>query len=189
VGATKSNFLYRNGVLAALSETLVVIQAHRKSGSRNACAWARDLGRPVWAMTSAPWMTSFGGTADEIELRGARPLCSATQLLLALGLEQRRPPRRPRPAAEARQLPLEPRKPGRARPSSRIPETPPEPPSAEPWTADESLVFSKVSKRAQHVDQIVDATGLQVPSVATALLTLSLKDVVVEGPDGFFRRT
>jgi hypothetical protein len=39
-----------------------------------------------------------------------------------------------------------------------------------------------------HIDQVVAATGLRVPPASTALLTLALKDVVVEGPNGFFRR-
>jgi len=176
---SRHNLLYRNGILAGLTEALVVIQAHYQSGSRNACSWARDLGRPVWAMTAAPWMLSFCGSSMDIELGLARPLCSARQLLTALGLGY--------PAA-APQLALPYGTNGRARANVRIPETPPEPPKVEPWTDEETLVFSVLSTAPRHVDQIVDRTGLQVPPVVTALLTLSLKDVVVEGPDGFFRR-
>jgi DNA processing protein len=176
---TTQNLLFRNGVLAALSEALVVIQAHHQSGSRNACNWARDLGRPVWAMTAAPWMLSFCGSSLDIELGLARPLCSPRQLMKALGLGYgTQPPQLALP------LPTN----GRARANVRIPETPPEPLVAEPWTEDEKSVFSALSTAPRHVDQIVDRTGLQVPPVVTALLTLSLKDVVVEGPDGFFRR-
>ncbi len=175
---SRQDLLYRNGILAALSEALVVVQAHYQSGSRNACGWARDLGRPVWAVTAAPWMLSFCGSSMDIELGLARPLCSARQLLLALGLA----------APMARQLALPLARTGRARANVRIPETPPEAPRAEGWTKEENIVYSTLSTTPRHVDQIVDGTGLQVPPVATALLTLSLKDVVVEGPDGFFRR-
>jgi DNA processing protein len=45
-----------------------------------------------------------------------------------------------------------------------------------------------VLPRPTHRDQIIEKTGLPTGSVNTALLTLSLKDVVVEGPGGFFRR-
>jgi DNA processing protein len=177
--AMPANYLFRNGILAALSEALVVIQARLQSGSRNACGWARELGKPVWAMTAAPWMPSFCGSSLDIELELARPLCSPRQLLRALGLGY---------SPDAPQLALPYRGNGPARANVRIPETPPEPPVEEPWTDAENTVFSVLSTGPQHVDKIVDRTGLQVPSVATALLTLSLKDVVVEGPDGFFRR-
>jgi predicted Rossmann fold nucleotide-binding protein DprA/Smf involved in DNA uptake len=42
---------------------------------------------------------------------------------------------------------------------------------------------------AQHIDEIAAKSGLCMSALATALLTLALEDVVVEGPDGFFRRT
>jgi len=42
--------------------------------------------------------------------------------------------------------------------------------------------------RPVHIDRIVAQTALPARSAVTALLTLSLKDVVVEGPDRFFRR-
>jgi DNA processing protein len=178
-GVDDDNFLYRNGVLAALSEALVVVQAHYQSGSRNACAWARQLGRPVWAMTAAPWMSSFCGSSMEIEEQRARPLCSARQLLKALGLAH---------PAGAPQLALPYDADGPARPSARILRTPPEALPEGGWTPEESAVISATSADPMHIDQIADRTGLGIPPLRTALLTLSLKDVVVEGPDGFFRR-
>jgi DNA processing protein len=177
--SVRHNFLYRNGVLTAFSEALVVIQAHYKSGSRNACLWARDLGRPIWAMTAAPWMSEFCGSSEEIELGRARPLCSSKQLLDALGLGRSTP---------SPQLRLLPESNGRARANVRIPGPPRKALEREALDGDEKLVFSALSAAPRHVDQIVDRTGLGVPPVVTALLTLSLKDVVVEGPDGFFRR-
>ncbi len=40
----------------------------------------------------------------------------------------------------------------------------------------------------KHLDELVALSGVPAPSAATALLTLALEDVVVEGPPGFFRR-
>lgn len=177
---TRGSFLYRNGILAALSEVLVVVQARLQSGSRNAVLWARDLGRPVWAATSFPWEPAFRGSAEEIERGHARPLCSIGQLMRALGLGS--------PAARIRQLPLPYAKTGRARPAGRIPAGPPDPLPDPSWTDEEKVVVSELCTDPKHVDQIVEATGLTVPLAATALLTLALKDVVVEGPNGFFRR-
>lgn len=176
---TRKRLLYRNGVLAALAEALVVVQAHFQSGSRNAAAWARSLNRPVWAMTAAPWMLSFCGTSSDIERGLAQPLCSSRQLFRALQLGDPTPgpqlslfvPKRP-PAKLIRRIPEDARK---------APET-------EAWSTEERLVFTSLLTEPMHLDQIIEITGLPVPPVVTALLTLRLKDVVVEGPDGFFRR-
>ena len=64
----------------------------------------------------------------------------------------------------------------------------PEAPETDSWTEDEKAVFSVLSERLQHADEVVARTGLRTGPTLTALLTLSLKDVVVEGPDGFYRR-
>ena len=176
---TTDSLLYRNSVLAALSEVLVVVQAHFKSGSRNATGWARSLGRPVWAVTSAPWMTGFAGSLLEIEEEKARPLCSAAQLFRALQLDPPDDVQHGAPKTE---------KHGRAPFSRGSRKPPPKPPETGAWSSDEKSVFSKVLMRPVHIDRIVAQTALPARSAVTALLTLSLKDVVVEGPDRFFRR-
>ena len=176
------SFLYRNGVLVALSEVLVVVQATFASGSRNAANWARSLKKPVWAVTAAPWMTAFGGSLDEIRHKRAQPLCSAEQLFEELGLPT------PVRVVDGVDGAVRPKKHGRAPFSRRASAPPPGPVDAGGWSADEKLIFSRLLTHPLHVDQIADRTALPAGSTATALLTLSLKDVVVEGPDGFFRR-
>jgi DNA processing protein len=187
-GHDKDRLKYRNGILTVLSEALVVVQARFKSGSRNAAAWARSLGRPVWAVAAAPWMDDFNGSLVEIE-HGATPLCSAEQLFRALGLD--RPPAPPPvdlatlviggPATRTSNRKLE-------RESVRGLEAPRKRVDAGAWSPEENAVFSVVLRKPIHRDQIVEETGLAAGSVSTALLTLSLKDVVVEGPEGLFRR-
>jgi DNA processing protein len=176
---TEHSFLYRNSVLAALSEVLVVVQAHFKSGSRNATGWARSLGRPVWAVTAAPWMTGFAGSLSEIEEEKAKPLCSAAQLFRELKLD---------PPDDLHHGAPETEKNGRAPFSRGARKPPPKPPETGSWSPEERLIFSKLLMRPVHIDQIVAQTALPARSAVTALLTLSLKDVVVEGPDRFFRR-
>jgi hypothetical protein len=44
-----------------------------------------------------------------------------------------------------------------------------------------------LSTDPRHLDTIALQACLGVSSTVTALLTLALEDVVVEGPDGFFR--
>jgi DNA processing protein len=176
---TRETLRYRNGVLAALSETLVVVQARYKSGSRNAAAWARSLDKPVWAVTAAPWMSDFCGSIAEIERGTARPLWSIQHFFAHLGLAppKKQTPATTRPAGKAS------RTPSRTN-SARASQSPLE----APFSDEEKLVFSSLLTRSLHIDEIVTRSTLPAASAATALLTLSLKDVVVESPDGFFRR-
>lgn len=47
---SRSNFLARSRLLAALSEGTVVVEAAMRSGARTTAAWSRELGKPVMAM-------------------------------------------------------------------------------------------------------------------------------------------
>ncbi len=174
IPAAKHRFLDRNRILVALSEAVVVIQARLQSGSRNATTCARNLGIPVWMPPAPPWglfRDKFGGTLDSIEHGDAVPLVSEAQLLRSLGVEPPKPIRTRRPKVSSRPLEASP---------TVVPD--------ETWTEDEILVFSKTSLVREFVDSIIHKSALPTPRVRTALLTLSLKDVVVEGPDGYFRR-
>lgn len=53
---------------------------------------------------------------------------------------------------------------------------------------DAHAVYETLSHNPKHPDQIALETGLSTSAVATALLTLALGDVVVEGSAGLFRR-
>ena len=191
--ATTNTFMYRNGVLAALSVALVVVQARYASGSRNAARWARSMGRKVWAVTAFPWSGEFCGSHAMIQEEAAKPFCTTRHFFKSLGLGRpvEAPPVDPASLLiGARRVPgpRRSKKHGRASFSRVVPEDPPKPLATGSWTPEERLIFSMVLTHPVHVEEIVDVTALPVPSVTTALLTLSLKDVVVEGPDGFFRR-
>ena len=149
-----TNFRYRNGVLVALSETLVVVQAALQSGSRNACALGRELGTAGLGVPGAPWMTAFCGSQLEIEPSRRSPLLLARQLFRALGL--RAPPTSPTAAPHA------PPKSGRApRPADAFRDPSGAARDEASWTTEEKLVFSMLFDRPRHVDQIVDRTGLR----------------------------
>ena len=49
-------------------------------------------------------------------------------------------------------------------------------------------VLDAVGNEPRHMDELVLRSALPTSAVATALLTLALENVVVEGPSGFFRR-
>ncbi len=161
-------YFTRNGVLAALADALVVVQAGFKSGARNASAKARKLGRPVWTIVPAPWeretagsdgpAPDFAGCIEELRL-GARLLTGTAELLASVGLNRHDP--------------------------ENVPSTPS---PRRPLDATEVRVMKALSSAPRHPDEVALRLGLPAHTVATALLTLALEDVVVEGPGGFFRR-
>lgn len=176
----------RNGVLVGLAERVVVVQARVQSGSRNAATWARKLGRALHVLPATPWTPGFEGSVLE-GANGARALWSHESFFAELGLP---PPRVTDPRATYGGIACRPTPIKRHRtpvvPSARRVVPRPDP---EPWTDDETAVFSAISHAPVQQDAIIERTGLGAAATLTALLTLSLRDVVVEGPDGFFRRT
>ncbi|MBX3212314.1 MAG: DNA-processing protein DprA [Labilithrix sp.] len=177
---------FRNGVLVGLAECVVVVQAGPRSGSLNAIGWARHLRRRLFLVPGSPWDPAFEGTATEGARGGVEVLWSTEQLFLALGLPA---PAMNDPAAawsgiKPRPRPVRPYR-GRRQSYSDTPLFRVDPST---WTEDEKSVFSILSLAPTQQDTVVDRVGLPTSSTLTALLTLSLKDVVVEGPDGFFRR-
>jgi DNA processing protein len=158
-----ANFLRRNGVLVALADAVVIVQAGAPSGTLNAASWARRLGRTLWAVPGPPWDPRFTGCRAAIDA-GARVVTSIKGLLRVLGL-----PRDPLGAA------------------------PPPPPSRPRAPAiDDPIgkaIFAACAGGPQHIDKIAENAGLCVSEAQTRLLTLALENVLVEGPEGFYRRT
>jgi DNA processing protein len=156
-------FLARNEVLVALADALVVVQARSlRSGALHAATCARKLGKPLWVVPAAPWMSDFAGSLKLLE-QGARALTSTGPLLRSLGLS---PSFDGAPAA---------------------PEFEPEP-RGHALSSSEYSVLRSLSDVPCHMDAIVARANESVQAVAGALLTLALENVVVEGPPGFFRR-
>jgi DNA processing protein len=161
-------FLARNRVLAALAHALVIVEAGLESGARNAASWAYKMKRPVWVVVPAPWQhpstaaggrkPDFAGCLKELE-RGAKLLADTDALFTAVGLN---------------------------RDGSKT--NPNGPLFARPLEEAEVRVLKALSSTPQHTDEVALRVGLDAPTVTTALLTLALEDVVVEGPGGFFRR-
>jgi DNA processing protein len=177
----------RNGVLVALSEHVVVVEAAPRSGSRNAARWGRRLGRPVFVVPGPPWEWGFLGSIEELMAGGASALWAIPPFFEELGLP---PPEIDDPASflDCVKLPHPPRARRRTVPRQTYSDPPLERLDPASLTEEESLVFSSLFGAPMHQDEVVDRTGLPASAAVTALLTLSLKDVVVEGPDGFFRR-
>lgn len=61
-------------------------------------------------------------------------------------------------------------------------------PPPRPLRPDERSLVQQLRNEPIHVDELVLATSLPIGRVSSALLTLALDNVVVEGPAGYFRR-
>jgi DNA processing protein len=156
----RSRFLQRNAVLVALADVFVVVQARIPSGALNAASWARRMGRPRWTVCPLPWSHDPDFAGCDVERRlGARALTSITFFLEAIGM-----PAQPPKAAVQRTLAV-----GR--------------------NAAESAVLHALEGGPRHIDELVARCAVPYPEVMTALLTLALDDVLVEGPEGSYRLT
>lgn len=178
---------FRNLVLMGLSEAVIVVQAALKSGSRSTISKARELERRIFLVPSVPWDLDYEGTMHEGTRGGVEPVWSIEHVFDKLGLP--RPDAHDPNAPSWRNLPHPP-KPRRQNNKERrtYGSAPLFPVDRGQWSEDEKLVFSTLCSAPTQQDQIIERVGLPTSSTLTALLTLSLKDVVVEGPDGFFRR-
>jgi DNA processing protein len=160
--AQRVGFLARNEVLVALADAVVVVQAGLKSGALRAASCARRLNRPLWVVPVPPWepwsRPDFDGSRKLLG-EGARPLMSTDSFLATLGLGHEATPRSDGTA-----------------------------PTTHSLSPIELGVFSATSTDPRHIDAIVEHAHLSAQAVSTALLTLALENVVVEGPPGFFRR-
>ena len=164
--ALRHNFFLRNSVLVALADLVVVVQAGIPSGALNAAAWARKLRRPLWVVAGAPWMTGFRGCHAELARGGAHLLTSIKAVLRAAGLLLRTN-LAPSPSSSDGAHPV-----GLSR----------------TFSPQEKALLLATGRTPRHVDEIASRAGLPASALGTLLLTLALEDVVVEGPDGFFRR-
>jgi DNA processing protein len=176
----RAGFLVRNGILVALADAVVVVQAGFPSGALRAAACARRLKRPLWVVAVPPWepwsRPDFEGSRNLLA-EGARPLLSTESFLATLGMC----PRLAEGGATAGPPP-----PGVASADPFLNTLPSLP--SRPLSDTERLVLSSTSTDPRHLDAIVEHAHLPTQAVSSALLTLALENVVVEGPPGFFRR-
>jgi DNA processing protein len=171
MAALPGNFLYRNGVLVALADAVVIVEAGIPSGTYSAASLARKQGRPIWAVAGPPWDARFAGCRKAIE-DGARVVTSTEALLAALGLAD---------DTRSSQLPL-------LEASPRRPASPSPPPLPAHLGSLERSLAETCSAEPRHIDEIASRSRVCARDAATGLLTLALENVVVEGPEGFFRR-
>ncbi len=100
VGAKPNSykFLARNGLIAALSQAVIVIEAPARSGSLRTAHAANDLGRQVFVVPATIDMLSFAGSHALIR-DGATLVDHPDQVLEAIGLEAAPPQAKRAPAS------------------------------------------------------------------------------------------
>ncbi len=155
-------FLERNRLVAAMTRLVVVVQAPVRSGALSTAAWARRLGRPVFAVPASPWDPRGAGCLALLRQGGA--ICTRARDVLsvaALGLGE--PPRRGSCLTEnsSRSVDLD---------------------------ADGKAVMSSLGPRGRHVDEIARTVGLPVARVQHALLELRLLGLIKEQGSGRYAR-
>jgi DNA processing protein len=213
--ADRPRFLQRNFVLAALTLATVVVQAPVRSGARNTARAARSLGRLLCVVPQAPWCTLGAGCVCELR-RGARPVRNAADVVDALEdsrfLLSAGPGARPRAegrakgARAARQAALDleagekqalgPKADSAAIPAGHAgrselgcgPGRLEKDLDLQDLSDHERAALAALGPRPQHLDEVCEATGRPAGAMAQALLTLTLRAIVVEGPAGQYRR-
>ena len=168
--ADRGIFFARNACLVALSHLVVVVESPVRSGARNAAAYARRLGRPLFVVPAAPWHSNGRGCLAELQL-GAQVLISVKDLLRALR-EQNLHAVGPTPWAL--------REPWPQQESLKFSETSPPVPAR-------AAVLEAVRRGAGSSDEICLGTGLPAGRVSELILTLRLEGVLVTDSSGRLR--
>ncbi|HEX3777702.1 MAG TPA: DNA-processing protein DprA [Polyangiaceae bacterium] len=167
VPATRSAFFPRNAVLVALAHVVVVVESCCRGGARNAAAYARRLGRPLFAVPYPPWHKKGRGCVAEL-LLGARPLRGAKDLLKALAAQNLHAVSTAAELSRARQ-------PQQEILNFTAVSTP---------EAARVAVLDAVRRGAASADEICLRTGLSAGRVSELILTLRLEGVLVTHPSG-----
>lgn len=187
----RHQFLERNGLMVALSQAVVVVEAPLRSGSRNAAKWARRLGRPCLVVPSPPWNERGRGCIVELQL-GAHALGGPDDVLrvvearAALGDTPSAPGGSvargasagvgaSAGACRARVKPPEKRR--------RGPRAPPPVPALEDGSVG-SAILRALRDGARFADEVADVLGVSLPEVNHAVLLLTLRGEVDQGPAG-----
>ena len=168
--AHPSRFFLRNGVLVALSVAVVVVEAGAPSGSLNAAAWARRLGRPLYACAGPPWAEGLrGGT--QLVAQGARIVRSTASLVEELSVLCAAPSL---PFAAPADATLGDDAAGGTAPWE----------DGIPLDDDERAVAAACTAAPSYRDALLLTTGLSGSQLAAVILRLQLRGLLQELPSG-----
>lgn len=156
----KQNFVARNRIVAGLTEATVVIESKDRGGSLITAGLANDYGRDVFAFPGRPSDEIARGCNELIRKNRAALICSADDLIYAMGWEQKNT--RQTSLAETLFAQL---------------------------SAEEEAVMNALRQEedGMHVNAIAEASGLSFPETSSILFGLELKDLVRALPGSRYR--
>ncbi len=172
VGADRPHFFHRNGVIAASTRALLVIEAGIPSGTANAAATARRLERPVAVVPWLPLATWNRGNAMELTEHRAWPVFTPDQVV-ALAVRGS--------TATVREC-------RRRKPTEDVVEEVEQAAVALPEPVDplERWILALLRHTPMHVDSLCIATTRTAPEIGRALFALAVEGLVRERTPGLW---
>ena len=164
------NFPQRNRIISGLSIGVVVVEAARNSGALITADFAAEQGREVFALPGKVSSATSGG-ANQLIKDGAKLVETVDDIMEELKLVEIKP--------------LE----GKAK--EKKDETIAQKTKAYVYnslTEDERKAYKILSDEPVHIDKIGSESGLRVPDLAKAVLSLQLKGLIKELPGKQFVR-
>lgn len=155
-------FLARNRLIAALAESVVVVQAPLRSGALSTAAAASRLKKPVYAVPYAPWEARGQGCLELLR-RGAQ-ICTSPRDVLSKPAHRTDPD--PVPVQRHEKNPIH----------------------VDGLDDDGRAVLGTLGRRARHPDDIAAALDLPIMRVQRAVLELLLQGLAVERTPGRYAR-
>ena len=154
----KHHFPLRNRIVAGLCDATVVVETAPKGGSMITARLADSYNRDVFAVPGRVGDKGSGGCHGLIRSQKAQLLSEAAELIEAMGWAERKPA-----AAAQKQLFVE-------------------------LGAEEGLIVRLLEEKASvHIDELNLRSGLSSGQVASLLLHLELKGVIVSLPGKLYR--
>jgi DNA processing protein len=155
-------FLKRNRLVAALADSVVVVQAPSRSGALSTASWARRLNRTLLAVPAAPWDPRGEGCLSL--LRDGAEVCTSARDVLSV------------------------RSPGADRVFSEPRKGVAEPLDLAGIDEDERGVLAVLGRRQRYPDEIARQSGIPISRIQRALLALKLHGMVEERGDGRYAK-
>jgi DNA processing protein len=200
VGPRRHQFLDRNGLMVALSQAVILVEAPLRSGARNAAQWARRLARPCFVVPSPPWNERGRGCILELQL-GAWALGEPEEVLRAIeepagmseapsalvgpealgGNDDAQGPNAAAKGTSERDGRARSRC-GKGKRALHVPPSPPVPPPDDGSLS--SGILRTLRGGARYADEIAEALGASLPELNHALMLLILRGDVDQGPGG-----